>query len=165
MAATAQLREQEKIGLVASVLQSGGCVRMRVFGASMLPSLWPGDVLIVEGSAPEKFVPGEIALVLRDGNFRAHRVVAQAGEQWITKGDAMPENDPVAELSELLGRVVSVERNGRGFVPPPLSFTCRLLSRIFCYCDFVRGLALRLHAARQNRFEQKAAVEMSLRHA
>jgi signal peptidase I len=165
MAATAQVREQEKVGLVESMLRSGGCVRLRVFGASMLPALWPGDVLTVESRPPGKFIPGEIALVLSDGNFRAHRIIAQAGTQWVTRGDAVPQNDPPAEIGDLLGRVVSAERNGRHFVPPRLSRTYRIVGQVFCYCDFVRNLALRLHAARQNRFGQKVSSGMSPRHA
>jgi hypothetical protein len=165
MATGAQVREQEKISLVALVLRSGGGVRLRVFGTSMLPSLWPGDVVTVESGAPDKFVLGDIALALGNNQFRAHRLLATTGVHWITRGDAMPQNDPPVELHDLLGRVVSVERNGRRFSPPPLSVTCRLLGQIFCSCDCIRGIALRLHAAYQNCSERKTAVEMSLRHA
>ena len=162
MATTEQVREHEKIELAASVLRSGGSVRLRVFGTSMLPSLWPGDLVAVENNAPTKFVPGDIVLLLRDRRFLAHRLLAQPGTQWITRGDAMPQNDPPAQAGDLLGRVVRVERHGRSLLPPPVSPLTRMLASILCHCDFVRSVALRLHSARQ-RYLEREVLDMETR--
>lgn len=93
-------------------------------------------------------------LLLRDGGFLAHRLLADAGTPWITRGDAMPQNDPAAEAGDLLGRVVRIERNGRSFLPPSMSALTRVLACILCHCDFIRSVALRLHSARQLRRER-----------
>src|SRR5208282_2941797 len=63
--------------LVADSLRRGGCLRLQVHGESMLPALWPGDVVEIAGCSPEDVRPGEIVLALRDGRFFLHRFVAR----------------------------------------------------------------------------------------
>ncbi len=157
MAATAQLRELEKSALVKSALRSGSSVRLRVFGSSMLPSLWPGDVVAVERPSDIRFSAGDIALALHESGFRLHRLVA-VGEQCVTRGDALPQDDPPVDFNDLLGRVVSVERNGCSFMPPRITLVTRALGRIFCHCDPVRNLALRIRSARLSRRERNIPV-------
>ena len=80
----------------------------------MLPSLWPGDLLTIQSAAHDEIAPGDIVLVLRDNRFFVHRLVEKRQVQdcllWITRGDAMPQNDPPVAASDLLGRVASVCR-------------------------------------------------------
>ena len=64
----------ERTALVADCLRNGddSCrirrsVRLRVYGESMLPSLWPGDVVEIESCSLEEVVSGEIVLAERDG--------------------------------------------------------------------------------------------------
>ena len=74
----------------------------------MLPAVWPGDLLTIQSAAHEEVVRGDIVLVLRGKRFFVHRTIElQRGQDrfsWITRGDAMPHNDPPAAESELLGR-------------------------------------------------------------
>ena len=109
-----KVREDPKPALVAQMLQRHGKVQLRAWGTSMLPIVWPGDLLTIEFAAPNQLIPGDILLLLRNGRFFIHRLVERRKIQnslyWITRGDAMPHNDPPAAASDLLGRVVRIDR-------------------------------------------------------
>ena len=109
MPAAPETPEDPKLGLAAEILRCRGTIHLKAWGASMLPSVWPGDLLTIQSAAHEEVVPGDIVLVLRGKRFFVHRTVEiQRGRDcfsWITRGDAMPHNDPPAAASELLGRV------------------------------------------------------------
>lgn len=122
MLSTWEAREDSKLGLAAEMLRGcHGIVRLKAWGTSMLPSVWPGDLLTIESATYDELVPGDIVLVLRDKRFLVHRLVeGRPGRDFvclITKGDAIPHNDPPAAASELLGRVVRIRRANRSFVP------------------------------------------------
>ncbi len=112
-----------KCELAAEVLRSFGTLRFVATGWSMLPSLWPGETIVVEGIGEAKdeervCVVGDIVLARRESGLCAHRVVAVVGSseqpRWITQGDALPAPDNRAvEPNELLGRVAYVIRGGK----------------------------------------------------
>jgi magnesium-transporting ATPase (P-type) len=118
----------------------------------MLPSVWPGDVLTIESAAHGEIVPGDIVLVMRDNRFFVHRLVetqqVHGGTLWITRGDAMPHDDPPATESQLLGRVAGIRCGNRSLIPSrqvsPLHFG---LAWMLCRWDRFRNLALNTHAA------------------
>jgi signal peptidase I len=105
--------------LAREVLRSSGTLRLGVTGWSMLPTLWPGDTLIIERTKSDGVVSGDIVLFARDRRFFVHRVVTRTAdaESIHTRGDAMTQMDPPVSNRELLGKVVSVERNGTFVVP------------------------------------------------
>jgi hypothetical protein len=93
-------------------------------------------------------------LVMRDNRFFVHRLVATCRDgdcfSWITRGDAMPQNDPPAAASELLGRVAGISRASRSFVPSRrVSPLQSALGKTLCHSDRLRVLGLRIHAALQ----------------
>lgn len=146
--------EDPKLSLAAEMLRGGGTVRLKAWGSSMLPSVWPGDLLTIQSAAHDEVVPGDIVLVVRDNRFVIHRLVETRQVHdcplWITRGDAMPQNDSPAAASVVLGRVVSITRSNRSFVPSrrtPLLQS--MLAKMLCRWDRLRILALRIHAARQ----------------
>ena len=119
----------------------------------MLPSLWPGDLLMIQSAAHDEVVPGDIVLVMRDDRFFVHRLVETRRDaeclSWITRGDGMPNNDPPVAASELLGRVTGVSRGNRSFVPSrEVSSLNSGLGWALCHWDRLRNLALRIHAIR-----------------
>jgi len=131
-------------------LEAGHLIRIRVQGTSMLPSLWPGDVLTVLPLTSAMPAPGDIALTCNAGRILAHRVIDRRVQDGavtlITRGDALTDTDPVA--ATVLGTVT--ERNGR-----PLDLLARrptrLLSLILRLGDRWRpllALALKLRALR-----------------
>jgi signal peptidase I len=146
-------REDPKLGLTAEMLCRRGIVRLELRGSSMLPSLWPGDLLSIQSASVDEFVPGDIVLVMRDGRSFVHRMIErQQGQDrlwWITKGDAVPRNDAPVEASELLGRVAGVRRGNRSFIPNRRVSRLRCaLAWMLCRSGHFRSLALRVHAAR-----------------
>lgn len=148
-----EAREDPKLGLAAEILRCRGTVLLKAWGTSMLPSVWPGDLLTIQSAAYDEVVPGDIVLVLRNNHFFVHRLVERRRGQdclsWITRGDAMPHSDPPAAASELLGRVASIRRANRSFVPSRrVSLLHSALAWMLCRCDRFRNLTLRIYAAR-----------------
>jgi len=146
-------RENPKLGLAAEMLRCHGAVQLKTWGASMLPSLWPGDLLTIQSAAYDEVVSGDIVLVMRDNRFFVHRLVERRRVQdcllWITKGDAMPHNDPPVGASGLLGRVAGVRRGKRSLAPRRrVSRLHSMLAGMLCHWDQFRNLTLRIHAAR-----------------
>ena len=109
-------------GLAEEVIRTFGVVRLRVFGTSMAPAILPGDLVSIERASLNEISTGDVVLFQQRGRFFVHRVVdckraAAAGTHeeacLITRGDRLRNDDPPVNSSELLGRVVSLERNHR----------------------------------------------------
>ena len=148
---TLENREDPKFGLAVELLRSQGTVRLKAWGASMVPSVWPGDLLTIQSVAHDEVVPGDIVLVIRGNRFVVHRLVERRQDQdrfsWITRGDAMPHNDPPAIASELLGRVAGIHRANRSFVPSRrVSPLHSALAWMLCHWDRFRNLTLKVQA-------------------
>jgi len=103
--------------LVKDVACGGSDVRLMVSGASMIPALWPGDVVTVRQCAIAEFEPGEIAVFRQDEKLVIHRIERVSGDRLITRGDARPRFDSPVQPSEIVGRVVSIARGGRSVDP------------------------------------------------
>jgi hypothetical protein len=128
-----------KCELAGEVLRSFGSLRFAATGWSMLPTIWPGDTLVVERAGGDQVRVGEVVLVGRDGRLCAHRIVSRAKDSGnlhgipylITQGDAMPAPDRPVMESELLGRVSYLMRAGKRIaVPAELSVAARLTAKI-----------------------------------
>ena len=124
-----------KCDLAGEVLRSFGSLRFVATGWSMLPTVWPGDTLVVDRIAPHQVRVGDIVLIGRGGRLCAHRVVSTPADSgithWMTRGDAMTAPDRPAIESELLGRVSYLIRDGRLVaVGAELSVVERLLAKI-----------------------------------
>jgi signal peptidase I len=138
-----ELLDEAKHNLAAQVLRQFGEVRLKVNGASMLPSVWPGDVVTVRRRSPAELLTGRIVLCYRDQGFVAHRMVGRQGDRLITRGDSHLREDPPFSGEEVLGEVVSILRNGR-----PVDLTPAWWHRIFSWTlrhsDLCTRIALRL---------------------
>jgi len=110
---TAELQNVAKRELVADVARQFGEVRLKVTGTSMLPAVWPGDILTVRRRAITDLLPGQIVLCYRNQGFIAHRLVIKRGDCIITRGDALSHEDCPFQNDEVLGEVISILRNGR----------------------------------------------------
>jgi hypothetical protein len=154
-----QARDQGRCSLAAEALQSWGVLKLRATGVSMLPTLWPDDVLTVQCVRPEQVEPGEIVLYMRQDRFFIHRIVSKDlmrdKAYLVTRGDCMSEDDPPVGKSELLGKVIEVRRSGLIFTPArTLSRFRRLLAWLFCHWGLFRRVGLRLGAYRRESDDQ-----------
>jgi hypothetical protein len=140
----------ERSGLVADALRLGGRLRLRVHGESMLPTLWPGDVVEIASCSSEDVRPGDIVLARRDGRLYLHRLVAPCTlTGFRLRGDSMPGPDPRFSPEALLGRLVfradGHADEGRDSSAGTLS---RVVGMVLCHFGMARRLALRFHRRR-----------------
>jgi signal peptidase I len=99
--------------LVAEVARSAGQVRLIVSGASMLPALWPGDLVTVRRCEAAELQPGSIAVYRREEKLIAHRIVRITAGELIARGDSRPRCDRPVAVSAVIGVVDGIVRNGR----------------------------------------------------
>lgn len=146
----------EQVELAVEGLHRNGSLRLRLGGASMLPSLWPGDEVEFTGCIAADVGRGDIVLAIREGRFFVHRVLGfgDTGDV-ITRGDAMPGPDPVFPANAVVGKAVRLVRGERTFpVSRRFLFLRRAFGIVFCYSNLARQIALRLH----NRHVQAVGV-------
>jgi len=154
----------ERSALVADALRAGNGfgsrVRLRVYGESMLPALWPGHVVEIASCSLEQLRPGEIVLALRDGRLFLHRLVKSQANGFVLCGDSMPGPDPLYAPAALLGRLVNRNDTGtngkRSFTPSAWN---RCLGLMFCHCSIFRRLALKFHRCRSASAREFRVVE------
>ena len=138
-----------KSDLVAECLRRFGYARLRVTGSSMLPSIWPGDVVHVEAAHPESLELGDIVLFRRGARLFAHRLLHSPAHKnlnlFVTRGDALPSPDPPVSSSDILGRVASIVALGRRGNRPALpAEPNRALALAIAHCNFIQTGMLRL---------------------
>ena len=100
------------LDLLTTSIRSGLPVRMVVQGTSMSPALKRGEAVIIRNFPCEELEVGDLIIVERDGVLITHRIVARRADGWYTKGDGLPELDPVVQSGKILGRVEATERGG-----------------------------------------------------
>src|SRR5579862_900731 len=140
-----------KCEMAGDVLRSTGAFRLKVNGWSMLPTIWPGDILEIGASATGEAAPGDIVLYGRDERLFVHRVVAFRGGQLITRGDAMPEADPPVPDGGVMGRVQFIVRRGGKNAPSRrLTIGQRAIARLVRSGSLGARTVVRLENLRQN---------------
>lgn len=128
-----------KCELAGAILRSCGTLRLQVTGWSMLPAVWPGDILLVESATAGDLMEGDIILFGQERRVFAHRIVKRFGNSsFLTRGDAMPQDDPRVCSEDVLGRVSSIIRNGKHITLAGRRGVCQRL---------VAGVARRSHLA------------------
>lgn len=124
-------------------------LRLRVHGESMLPALWPGDMVEIAPCSSDQVRAGDIVLAHRDGRLFLHRLRSQRSSSGLMLcGDSMPGPDAMFPADALLGRMVS--REGR---PSTTSiFRARLMAKlsravgfVLCHWSLARRVSLRVH--------------------
>lgn len=148
----ADSRRALELEMATELLRRAGQLRVRLAGSSMVPSMFSGDVLTIERTDPPEFKVDDVVVFSRGGQPITHRVIRTRrdsnGIGWITRGDACSVEDlPIAE-TEVLGRVVVVERDGREWSPTPLSIFGRAVRWVIRHSSPLLTLVLRFHALR-----------------
>jgi len=152
-----------KCDLAGEVLRSSGTLRLQVTGWSMLPTVMPGDTLVIERISFDAAAEGDIVLFGRDRRLFAHRVVARRKPQdaaIMTRGDAMPAPDAPVPESDLLGRVSFILRNGKCIEPSRTPrFSERAVAAVARRSDFAARIVVGLHGLRQSSFAQTSVFQ------
>jgi signal peptidase len=103
--------------LIADVARSQGKVHLKVAGVSMVPALWPGDLLTVRRCEPEELQAGSIIVFRQNQRLVVHRLMHWEDGRVVARGDAHFCLDRPAPASDVIGRVESIERDGRTVTP------------------------------------------------
>ena len=146
--AVVQTEDSLKCALAGAALRASGSLRLRVTGSSMIPSIWPGEVIAIRHCGMEQVRVGDIGVFLRYGRIFAHRVVS-AQPVLITQGDAVPAPDPPVTTDEFLGKVTSIERRGKRISPSGrLSMAGRMIAAVAGRSARANRILQRVHALR-----------------
>jgi hypothetical protein len=151
---------------VTEVLITYGWVRLAVTGYSMLPTLWPGDVVTIHRTKWSDLQPGDIVLTAADDTqrggcpeerFRLHRIVRKNGAIAFTRGDALGQEDPMFAGDRILGLLTTIRR-GRATITPgrKLGMRQQLFSRILRACPLLESAILHWHAVRMEHVKKVA---------
>jgi signal peptidase len=112
-----ELRGLAQNELAAQTLRDSGKLRFRATGSSMLPAIRPGDILAVHRRQISEIQPGDIAFFSCNGGVVAHRVISKGQDVLTVQGDSVPSIDPAVIAENFLGLVLSIQRDGKSFVP------------------------------------------------
>jgi signal peptidase I len=87
-----------------------GMLRLTVASDSMRPLLRAGDGVVVQPIDPYALQPGDVIVAQRSGEWITHRLVAVDERGWHMHGDNTRYGDEAASASEIVGRVIAIER-------------------------------------------------------
>lgn len=151
---------QVKLDLAIEILRWEGEAKLAVGGSSMLPSIWPGDVLEVHRVDAADLAVDDVVVFARENRLVVHRVLSLNRERdeivLITRGDRSPRPDSPVSASELLGKVKMIQRGGRTLFPHQSRWTqiaswillrSELCTRALLYLAVIRRRSLSLDEA------------------
>ena len=135
-----------KCELASEVLRSSGKLRLSVTGWSMLPTIWPGDTLMIDRAEIGAVSEGDIVLCARDQRFAAHRLLTNNASMIVTRGDAMSQPDPPVSNCDLLGKVAFIMRNGKCIAPrKSLRLYERIVAKMIQRSHIAARVIVRVH--------------------
>lgn len=149
-----ETEQMAKCKLAATVLRRFGILRLRVTGRSMLPSIWPGDILLIHRRDIRQVFPGNIVLFSREGQLIAHRIVAMLDTPenpgLLTQGDSLSLPDSPVSSAELLGKVAFIFHRGAWSEPSArLGLRARVAASLLCHFSLATRVLVRWQATRQ----------------
>jgi signal peptidase I len=151
-----------KCEMAEEVLRAAGTLRLQVTGWSMLPSVWPGDTLVIESADRSTVSEGDVVLFGRDRRLFVHRVIAKRRHLVgvMTRGDAMPAADAPVSDHELLGKVSSILRGGRPIEPSRrLRLSQRAIAAVIRRSEIAARMVVGMHGLREALLRPSLRVE------
>jgi signal peptidase len=143
--------------MIEEVLNRGHSIRFRAPGDSMYPTICNGDFITVIPIKSPSITNGDIILYQHRSGVTAHRVIsilkrsALQGPQdrsssgmleFILRGDAAIESDAPVRSEQILGKVISIERNGHRI--DPYCLRIKLLFKTRRFVSFIKRQLRRL---------------------
>jgi signal peptidase I len=145
-----------KATLVADLLRTTGRAEIRAWGVSMLPCIWPGDVLTIQSTETLDINAGDIVALKQNGRWLVHRVRLRSASELITRGDSISKNDPPVPIENVIGKIVSGSRGRKQFVLNNRpSWVQRCQACLLCHFGPLRNLMLNFHRAREARISSE----------
>ena len=136
-----------KCKLAEEVLRKCGRLHLQATGCSMLPTIWPGDILVVSRIGEGSVVAGDIVLTRSiTSSLVAHRVFAMNERSFLTRGDSQKWPDAPVAKDEFLGKVSAIIRRGK-IVEPRRSLRAseRCVAAFFRRSRFAARVTSRLY--------------------
>jgi len=141
--------DSSRVELVVDVLGRFGEARLRVVGSSMLPAIWPGDVLTIRRCPMSAVRCGDVAVFVRDDRVFVHRVIAHHDSHLVTQGDSLPSPDAPVTQAELVGVAIGLVRGGKARrVSSRVGLPARLTGALVSRSWHVNRILQRVHAWR-----------------
>ena len=130
---------------IADVLRRGVAARFHATGDSMHPTIRSGEHLHVKAVDARSLRVGDIVLARAMRGLTAHRVIRLEHQTIITRGDNALRRDGALRLSDILGRITHVEREGATVTVPSAPLRIRVLARrlsrhLFSLSQLVRSV-------------------------
>ena len=131
------------------LLLASGKLRVRTVGRSMIPTLRPGDEIVVEPVPIEALQPGDLILFQGGRELVCHRLVGVSGGALLTRGDAGSSAGERIAPHQVLGKVVEIRQRTlwvgfkftlQGALLPSLLRWLRRLQRLAPYRILLRPL-------------------------
>ena len=119
--------------LITELLQDGYKVNFSAPGHSMYPTIMANETIMVEPVDPGTVRLGDIILYRTNGRLLAHRVIGIENEinDFVLRGDASLTCDEPVKSDQILGKVISIERNGCSIDPYSSKHTLSCLARFW----------------------------------
>ncbi|RMF93794.1 MAG: signal peptidase I [Candidatus Schekmanbacteria bacterium] len=105
--------------LSEEILKRNHILRFEARGGSMHPFIKDRDIIKIKKIDPKKLKKGDIIFFSsNDNKMIAHRIIKIKGSEnkpltFLTKGDACTNYDMEVPESKVLGKIISIERNGK----------------------------------------------------
>lgn len=113
---TKKIRLEQLAPVIEETLKNGGTFEIGIRGTSMLPLLVEGRDTVVLAAAEQELEKYDIPLYRRtDGAFVLHRVIKADAGRYTMCGDNQWVQEEGIEHSQIVGKVVSINRKGKSF--------------------------------------------------
>lgn len=128
------LESSDLLDLARCELMQSRSIQLKISGSTMRPMLDDGDIVVIEPIDPATVRAQDIVLIATSsGTALIHRVVAiqdiEGALHALTRGDGSCQHDTPVPLNKVLGRVVAMQRKGKGKMIP-VYHRCGWLSRV-----------------------------------
>jgi signal peptidase len=133
-----EVRSSMFFKVTVDLLKSGQSVRFQAPGRSMTPTIRENETITINPVSASTVRKGDIILYSNKTGVIAHRVVrirkkdaSLQPHSFILRGDASITDDKPVAPGQVLGKVVSVERGGRGIALCGMKAKTKRMTRLY----------------------------------
>lgn len=155
------------VDLLQEKIQEIKFINFEISGTSMYPYLKVGDKVLVKHISPEELKFGDIVTYRINNGFYSHRFIYKLKKRGsvsgiITKGDNAPDFDSPIMPSQILGRIITIERKNVKINLEDRQ-VWQLINRIIASLSFFQGSLMKYFRYFKNAFF-KGSLGLPLKH-